>query len=463
MPDSAKFKLTLTHVLNTLYFAAIVIVLLTAFWIYSTIKDFFFPPPKVTSIANAELIGQQVDDTLITSRAHIDAYLIIEKLGDKDYIATDNKLKKLGKPNIKIRDKKGRRYRQLCVYSMEVVFGYKSWNDAVSGISAVNKTNGWPRITGIYLKRRLSSPDTADVTAGCRELFSGTMSEEDINLNAYYIRQWLVNDGVYRSHIDQGINQLVDIALWEASLTCGNRTCVAEREKIIAWRDYQLAQSEDPILLALEAEDPSALMGDGGRSGESGDKSLGERTLPLLQSAPVRGVYKETYSSLVFVNAEGRLMGIPFTKDTEMAIQRDVIEVTYGSTIYFQNTVTRGGETTLYASVPSIVMKSLMDSEYAIVARGGLDELPDVLGMSVSDYLQQKTNSLIDAEILANKDQAIQTSKTILKQKMSVLKTVTQQGTATSETPVTVKFTEVAPDTVGFSDINLTKFLERFL
>lgn len=462
MPDSAKFKLTLTHVLNTFYFAAIVIVLLTAFWIYSAIKGFFFPPPKVTSIANAELIGQQVDDTLITSRAHIDAYLILEKLGDKDYVATDNKLKKLGKPNIKIRDKKGSRYRQLCVYSMEVVFGYKSWSDAVSGVGAINKINGWPRITGIYLKRRLSSPDTADVASGCRELFSGTMSEEDINFNAYYIRQWLVNDGVYRSHIDQGINQLVDIALWEASLACGNNTCLAEREKIMAWRDYQLAQSEDPILLALEAEDPSALMNDGSRNG-GGEQSLGARTLPLLQAAPVRGVYKETYSSLVFVNAEGRLMGIPFTKDTEMAIQRDVIEVTYGSTIYFQNTVTRGGETTLYASAPSIVMKSLMDSEHAIVARGGLDELPDVLGMSVSDYLQQKTNSLINAEILANKDQAIQTSKTILKQKMSVLKTVTQQGGEMNEMPVTVKFTEVPPDTVGFSDINLTKFLERFL
>lgn len=454
MPDSSRFKLTLTHVMNTLYGAAIVIVLVTAFWIYSVIKEFFFPPPRVTSITNAELIGQQVDDALITSRAHIDTYIIMERMGKNDYAPTDDALNKLESPNIKIRDKTGKKYRQLCVYSIEVVFGYKSWSDAVAKVGAGDKTTGWPVITGIYPKRRLSSPDTPGVISGCRQAFSGSMEKDDIDLNSYYIRRWLEKDGVYRSHIEQGINQLVDIAVWEASLACGSSSCLTQHEDIMAWREYQLEEADDPILLALRS-DADVL------AGRSGDGPAAQG-LPLLQASPVRGVYKETYSSLVFVNAEGRLLGIPFTRDTEVAIQRDVVEITYGSTIYFQNTVTRGGETTLYASLPAIVMKSLTNSEHAIIAQGGLDELPAVLNMSVSDYLQQKTNSLIEASILENQAQAIQSAKIILKQKMSVLKTVTQQGGVTSQTPVIVKFTEVPPDTVGFSDLNLTKFLERF-
>lgn len=450
MSGNSGFKITINHVLNTLYLAAIGLILVTAYWVYSAIQGFFFPPPKVTSIANAELIGLQVDDTLITSRAHIDSYLVLQIDDNGEYRATDDPLSVLQSRDIKLKEKRGDKYRQLCVYSLEVHFGYENWNEAVAQATSGGDAPGWPTIVGIFPKRRLVAPDTPRMLDACRGIFSGSMADEDRVFNAFYIRHWLDEDRVYRSHIEQGINQLVDIALWESSLSCQGETCEAAKTTINQWREYQLAEVEDPILVAMQESV--------GRSGGSVERS----GLPLMQAAPIRGVYKETYSSLVFVNAKGRLLGIPFTSDNEMAMQRDVIEVTYGSTIYYQDAVTLGGETTIYASLPRIVMKSLTRSEHAVVPHGRLDELRDVVGMSVSDYLQNKTNEMIAQEVEANQARAVQTAKTILRQKISILKTVTQQGGSNKQTPVSLKFTDVPPDEVGFSDLNLTKFLSRF-
>ncbi len=451
MPGNSGFKITINHVLNVLYLAAIAIILLTAYWVYSAIHGFFFPPPKVTSIANAELIGQQSDDTLITSRAHIDSYLVLQMGDNGEHHATDDPLSVLQSKDIKLKEKRGDKHRQLCVYSLEVHFGYKKWSESVANVMSGDKSPGWPTIVGIFPKRRLVAPDTPTMMDACRSIFSASMAAEDFSYNAFYIRHWLDNDRVYRAHIEQGINQLVDIALWESSLSCQDEACASAQATINEWREYQLAEVEDPIIVAMEEA-----------VGRSGGDELAGRSLPLMQASPIRGVYKETYSSLVFVNAKGRIFGIPFTSDNEMAMQRDVIEVTYGSTIYYQDAVTLGGETTVYASLPRIVMKSLTRSEHAVVPHGSLDELRDAVGMSVSDYLQNKTNEMIGQEVEAHKARAVQTAKTILRQKMSILKTVTSQDGGSKRTPVAVKFTDVPPDEVGFSDLNLTKFLSRF-
>ncbi len=446
MPDNSLFKIRLSHVLNFLYLCLILIIALSTYWLGLKIYNFLYPKTQYTEWANAELIKKESDDKLITSRAYIDAYLILKKHSDGSYTPTNEKLSDIQGKDSKIRDSNRNDSRQLCVYSVEVAFGYNNWSGAVKNIFDRELDGGWPKLISMLPKRRFVAPEKKPIINACRNAFSGTLEEFD--KNAPVIRNWLIQDEVYSSHIEQGINQLADIANWENELTCESE-CDLKKSYVDEWRNYQLNIAEDPLATASEsAEDPSVT--DAGRS------------MPMLQASPVRGVYTETYSSLIFINAQGRILFIPFTHDNEIAIQRDVVSSTYGSTIYYHNAVTHNGITTLYASSPEIVLKSLKRSEFAVFGNNSLNQIQDKINEPVADYLQKKTNEMIDAAIAENSLRAKQNAKTILSQKLSMLKTVVKSDGEEKHEFLRVKYTDIAPDSTDFSESNLTRLLHMF-
>lgn len=439
-PSGIKFH----HLLTVLYFSIIVLIVYSSYLAITTIYSFFYPEQQVVRFQNVELIEQQLEDTLLTSRANIDGYLILKKIAKNKYNETDESLEFIRSKNYKLENKKKETTRQLCIYSVEVNFGYKNWTEIVNKAKRGENENGWPSIIGIYTKRRLTAPGDNDVTIACRDKFKGSMDE--ISQSSAVISKWLISDSIYRTHLEQGVDQVVDIALWESSVECGvdkltqaqAQSCEKNKENIFAWRNFQLNKAPD--IMAL---------------GRSSKNELG---MPALTAAPVRGVYKETYSSLIFINAKGRLGFVPFTTDSEVAVQRDVMTATYGSSIYFRHAKRDfSGKTIIYASTPSVVMKSLMKNEYVVFSNEDMDELRKAVGMAVPDYLQRTSNEIIDKAIAVNERRAIETSKNILSQKISMLKPVSS-AEKKETSAVIVKFTDISPDNVGFEDVTFTDF-----
>ena len=197
--------------------------------------------------ASSGLLGTADVNMLVTSQSNIDNYFLMERFGtgsgnngsgETHYHKVHKRFDELS--NYNLSDKKNddserddTKHYQFCRYKLIATFGYKDTESAIAAIGEKNITeinqgtdlNFVPKIIGTEFVFGRVYPDIGNVVKACEIL----MGVNKPNVLADEIEAWLIQDGVYESHVRQGLINLMELA--EFVFTIRNKS---DKAKIVA-------------------------------------------------------------------------------------------------------------------------------------------------------------------------------------------------------------------------------------